>query len=256
MRRVALLLVAASLAAPVHAQSTRMMMPEGTYDAFLGLTLGVTPHTNRDGSSSGNLVPALSIQWSNGIYIDAGLEEIAAGWHLSDNPVLSYGPMISVSGRDQRGDTAERRGSKSIQTGGFVNWHAAYNIEVGGELLAGGGIDGGGALAHGRIQYSMPLATHHYATLTAGMFLVDHSWMQGYFGVTPAQAIAGGNPQYRANAGVFNTYGDLEWQWQLANKYWLYSGVRLSRLGESAAHSPLAGERNRVHLRTTLSYHF
>ncbi|MFL6658488.1 MAG: MipA/OmpV family protein [Massilia sp.] len=254
--RTTLLLLAACLAAPAYAQSTRMMMPEGTYDASLGVTLAVTPHANRDGSNSGSLVPALDVQWSNGIFVYAGLEEIAAGWHLSDNPVLSYGPLLSVSGRDQRGDAPEQRGGKSIQKGGFFNWHAAYNIEIGGELLAGGGIDGGGAMANARIQYNMPLAAHHSVTATAGMYLVDHSWMQGYFGVTPAQAIAGGNPQYRASAGVFYTYGDLEWHWQVANKYWLYSGVRVSRLGDSPAHSPLAGDRTRVHLRTTLNYHF
>jgi hypothetical protein len=57
-------------------------------------------------------------------------------------------------------------------------------------------------------------------------------------------------------AGVVNYYGDLDWRWQPANQYALYTGVRLSRLGDWPAASPMAGACERVSLRTALTYYF
>ncbi len=252
--------VAASLLAllggSAHAQATRMMMPEGTYDLVFGVAVQRTYHADSDGRSHGEVVPALEVQWSNGVFIDANVDEAVLGVHWSDQPMLDYGAMLSVSGRDQRSDTPGARGGMAMQAGGFVNWHVLYNLDVGGELLAGGGYDRGGLLGNARVQWSTPLAAHHGATLTVGAIVGDHTWMQGYFGVTPAQAASGGNPAYRAPAGVLNIYGDLEWQWQLGNKYWLFTGARISRRGDGPAASPLVAGRDYFTLRTALTYHF
>jgi outer membrane protein len=252
----ALALLLAASAGAAQAQSTRMMMPEGTYDMYLGVALGVTLRSASEGGNHSEQVPALSVQWSNGAFIDVGTREAVAGMHLSDNPVLDYGVLASMSGRDQRSDTPGERGGVAAQGGAFLYWAAAYNINVGGDLQAGGGYDRGGVIGHARATYSTPLAAHHNAELEAGMYVADHSWMQGYFGVTPEQAASGGSRTYRASAGLVNVYGDLEWQWQVANKYWLNTGARLSRLAGAAGASPLVGTRNRVSLRTSLTYHF
>jgi outer membrane protein len=239
-----------------QAQSTRMMMPEGTYDMYFGLALGTTLRSADEGGSSSVVVPALSVQWSNGAFAEASQREAVAGMHLSDNPVIDYGVMASMSQRDQRADTPGERGGMAVQAGGFWHWQAAYNMSLGIDLQAGGGFDRGGLLSHARISYNTPLAAHHSANLEAGAFIADHSWMQGYFGVTPAQAASGGNPAYRASAGVLSVYGDLDWSWQMGNKYFLVTGARLSRLVGSAAASPLVGKRNRISLGTSLTYHF
>ena len=86
--------------------------------------------------------------------------------------------------------------------------------------------------------------------------MAEHSWLQGYFGVTPAQASQGGVRVYRAPAGLVSVYGDLGWSWQVANKFWLSTGARLSRLAGPAASSPLVGQPSRLSLRSALTYHF
>ncbi|MES2017361.1 MAG: MipA/OmpV family protein [Pseudomonadota bacterium] len=251
---VALLLAAA--AGSAHAQATRMMMPEGTYDAVFGVAAQGIFVPGSDGHSRGDVEPALAVQWSNGVFVDAGTSEVVLGMHWSDNPVLDYGAMLSASGRDQRSDTPGERGGMALQTGAFINWHALYNVEIGGELLAGGGFERNGWLANARVRWATPLAAHHSATLTAGAVVADRAWMQGYFGVTQAQSASGGNRLYHAPGGVLNVYGDVEWQWQLANKYWLYTGARLSRRGDGPANSPLVGSRRYASVRTALTYHF
>ena len=239
-----------------QAQATRMLMPEGTYDLVFGAAIGTNWKSRSEGGAHTVVVPALSVQWSNGAFIEVGLHDATVGMHLSDDPYFSYGALVSMSGRDQRTDTPGERGGVALQAGGFVSWQPAHNMALGGELKAGGGFDRGGVLAHVRAVYSMRLAPHHGLNLQAGLYGADHSWMQGYFGVTPAQSALGGNPAYRAGAGLVSVYGDLGWNWQVSNKYWLSTGAQLSRLAGPAAASPLVGNGIRRSVRVALTYHF
>ena len=253
-------LLAAALLAPLagaaHAQATRMMMPEGTYDLVFGVALERTWFSGRNGGPRTVLAPALEVQWSNGVFAEVGTRDAVVGVYLSDDPGLAYGVQMSVNGRDQRTDTPGERGGVAVQAGAFLHWRAAHNMGVGGQLMAGGGFDGGGLLAHVQARYYIYLAARQGVALSAGLFAADRSWQQGYFGVTPAQAASGGNPVYRAPAGLVSVYGDLEWHWQWANKYTQSTGVRYTRLASGPAASPLIGGRDRISLRTSVTYHF
>lgn len=247
----ALLLAAAGAA---QAQASRMYMPEGTYDMVFGVAAQTT--LGRKGGEYRVVVPALEVQWSNGVFVDMNVREAVVGVHLSDHPNFYYGLQAAVSGREQRDDTPGQRGGVATQAGAFLSWRALHNVGISGFLMVGGGFNGGGLLGQVQARYAMRLAAHHGASLTAGVYLADHSWQQGYFGVSQAQAANGGNPEYRARAGLVNCFGDIEWQWQMGNKYALYTGLRVNRLGSSPAASPLVGERGLVSLRTALTYHF
>ena len=249
------LAAAACASAPAQAQ-TRMLMPEGTYDMEFGIAYGASFRPGSEGGTNQVVVPSGSIAWSNGVFIEAGTEDATLGLHLSDDPFLAYGIIASVSAREQRSDTPGERGGAAWQAGGFVSWQPIHSMQIGAALLSGGGFDGGGVLAHLHTNYAMRLAAHHGLGARAGMFVADHRWMQGYFGVTPAQAASGGNPAYRPGAGIVSVYGDVDWRWQVSNKYWLTTGARLSRLAGAAAGSPLVGSRMRPSVRIGLTYHF
>ena len=256
MRPVVLaVLLLGSVCGPASAQ-TRMLMPEGTYDMVLGIAYGTSFNARSEGGTRSIVVPSGSIEWSNGVFVEAGVDDATLGLHLSDNPFLDYGILASVTARDQRTDTPGERGSVSVQAGGFVSWQPIHSMQVGATVFAGGGFDGGGVLGHVHTNYAKRLAAHHGLGLGAGMLVADHRWMQGYFGVTPAQAASGGTPVYRASAGVVSVYGDVDWRWQVSNKYWLTTGARLSRLAGPAAASPLVGSRMRPSVRIGLTYHF
>lgn len=250
------LLAGAGWAGSAQAQATHMMMPEGTYDMVFGVGLQRTFFSESEGGARSVVVPALAVLWSNGVFIDVGTDEATLGMHLSDDPMLNFGVQVSASGRDQRADTPGQRGGVALQAGGYLHWNAANNISFGAALMGGGGIDGGGVIAHLRTQVYHRLVPHHGARFEAGLALADSTWQQGYFGVSAAQAAIGGSRQYRAGAGLVNFYGDVQWSWQLANKYTLITGARLSRLAAIPAASPLTGNRERVSVRTTLTYRF
>ena len=256
IEKTALALLLCAAAASVQAQATRMLMPEGTYDLVLGVALGTTFKSRAEGGAHAVVTPALSVQWSNGAFIEAGIEDATAGIHLSDNPYLDYGVVASATGRDRRSDTPGTRGRVVLQAGGFITWQPLHNMAFSGELLAGGGFDGNGMLAHAQWLYSIRLVAHHGLNFSAGLVAADQRWMQGYFGVTQAQSAAGGNPAYRAAAGLVSAYGDMSWKWQVANKYWLNTGARVSRLTGPAAASPLVRASLRPSVRVALTYHF
>src|SRR5439155_5243522 len=45
--------------------------------------------------------PVLQVEWSNGLFVSG----MNAGWHLSNNPTVEYGPLLGVApGRDGTGD--------------------------------------------------------------------------------------------------------------------------------------------------------
>ncbi len=259
MRRYALALTimgfASCASAPASAQ-TRMLMPEGTYDMEFGIAYGATFRPGSEGGTDSVLVPSGSIAWSNGVFIEAGIRDATLGLHLSDDPFFDYGIIASASARGQRSDTPGERGGAALQAGAFVSWQPIHSMQLGAALLTGGGYDGGGVLGHLHTNYAMRLAAHHGIGAGAGIFVADQRWMQGYFGVTQAQAASGGNPAYRPGAGILSMYGDVDWRWQVSNKYWLTTGARLSRLGDAAARSPLVGSRMRPSVRIGLTYHF
>ena len=248
--------MAAGASGSAQAQATHMMMPEGTYEMVFGVGLQRTFFSQSEGGARSVLVPALEVHWCNGVFADVSTDEATLGMHLSGDPMLNFGVQVSANGRDQRADTPGQRGGVALQAGGFVNWNAANNISVGAALMAGGGIDGGGLIAHLRARVYHRIVPHHGARFAAGLAVADRTWQQGYFGVTPAQAANSGDPVYRAGAGLVNVYGDVEWQWQPANKYMLMTGARLSRLAAIPAASPLTGKRERLSVRTTLTYRF
>lgn len=254
MKKTGLALLLAGAAGAAQAQATRMMMPEDTYDMHVGVGYQTT-FAGRGGRHH-VVVPALEVQWSNGVFIDVSVREALVGVYLSDHPMLHYGVMASASERDERSDSPDRRTGIATQAGAFLHWSVAHNIGINAHLMAGGGFDGGGLLGKLGAEYAMRLAAHHGASLRGGVYVADRRWQQGYFGVTPAQAQRGGNPVYRASAGVVNYFADLEWRWQPGNKYTLYTGARLNRLGGPPAASPVSGSRERISLRTTLTYHF
>ena len=254
--QIAPLLMLAALAGGAQAQATRMMMPEGTADMVFGLAMQRTFFAASEGGPRSIVVPTLEVQWSNGVFAEVNTEEAVLGVHLSDDPMLDYGLLALANGRDQRSDTPGQRGGVALQAGGFVNWNVANNISLGANLMAGGGIDGGGLLANLRARIYHRLAPRHGARFHAGLMIADRTWQQGYFGVSAAQAANGGNPAYRAGAGLVNVYGDAEWHWHLSNKVFLSSGVRLSRLARIAAASPLTDKRQRISTRIALSYRF
>lgn len=245
----ALLLLALATPAAL-AQPTRMDMPEGTYDAFVGFTI-----TERNNQTMA--LPWLAVQWANGVFLTLDNDDgLGLGLHMSDYPSYDYGPLLTANSKDQRSDTAGDRRGVAAQGGAFFNWHIDHSVDLGTQLAYGGGNDRRGVTGQVVLRLSSHLASHHDATLSVGTVLANQAYLQSYFGVNPAQAAAGGNPVFQPRAGVLSAFVSTEWEWQFANKLWLYTGFRYSRLGAVPAASPLVDQRTHLSAHMAFAYHY
>ena len=240
------------LAGPARAQSTAMLMPEGSRDLYMGVVVADVPSS--EGSSSRRLVaaPTASGLWSNGVFAQIG----ALGWDATDDPTMDYGPLLVYGFRAKRSDGAGLRGNIAVQGGAFYSFMFTREVHLGSRLLYGGGADGRGLQLRLGADVAYRLGAHDTLTLSPGLTLADASFMRSTYGIDTAQASRDELPAYQARAGVRSIGLDVDWECELSTKFTLDSGVSLGRLVGSAARSPLIGERADTTFFTALTYHF
>ena len=249
--RAATVLLALMLADHASAQSTMMMMPEGSKDLYLGVV--VADVAASEGGSARRLVavPTASGLWSNGIFARIG----AVGWDVTDDPTMDYGPIVTYGIRSKRSD-ATHESSLDIEGGAFWSFMFTREIQFGSQLLYGGGADGQGLRLKLGADVSYRLGAHDTLTLSPGLTLADGSFMRSTYGISATQAPRDGVPPYDARAGLRDLHLDVDWNCELSTKFTLDTGVSLTRLTGSAARSPLIAQRNDAELFTALTYHF
>ena len=251
MRRQALLALALLAAASARAQSTMMMMPQGSKDLYVGAVLADV--STSEGSHSRELVavPTASGLWSNGVFARIG----AVGWDVTDDPTMDYGPLLTYGIRSKRSDDAGHESRWDLQGGAFWSFMFAREIQFGSQLLYGGGADNGGLQLKLGADVSYRLGAHDSLTLSPGLTLADASFMRSTYGISAAQGAIDGLPAYDAKAGLRDLHLDIDWNSELNTKFTLDTGVSLSRLMGSAAHSPLIAQRADATLFLALTYH-
>ncbi|RSZ57195.1 MipA/OmpV family protein [Massilia atriviolacea] len=70
-------------------------MPDGSSDMYVGLGAVSAPRYQGSGERRVTALPLVQVQWSNGVFVSG----MSAGMHLSSNPVLEYGPLLTLMAR-------------------------------------------------------------------------------------------------------------------------------------------------------------
>ena len=242
----------ATLAGAASAQSTSMLMPDGSRDLYVGVV--VADVAGSEGGSSRRFValPTASGLWSNGVFAQIG----AVGWDATDDPTMDYGPILTYGVRSKRSDDAGHRGNIAVQGGAFYGFMFTRELHFDARLLYGGAADGRGLQLRMGAEVAYRLGAHDMVTLSPGLTLADARFMRATYGITAQQAQVDGLPAYGAQAGVRSIDLDLDWNSELSTKFTLDTGLSLSRLAGVAARSPLIARRDDATLYTALSYHF
>jgi outer membrane scaffolding protein for murein synthesis (MipA/OmpV family) len=181
---------------------------------------------------------------------------LTTGWHLSDTPMLQYGPLLSLHPSEQRGDTRDGRRGVDGEAGAFFSYQPLYNFDLNARFLAGGGERRRGLAGHAGATLSQPLAAHHDLSLSAGLSLANQPYLQSLLGVTARQALDDDLRPYRPRAGLLNLSVSLGWHWELGAKWALDTDLRYGRLAPNVADSPLVGQRGRAVVTSALDYHY
>ena len=251
MRLRATLALALLAATAARAQSTMMMMPEGSKDLYVGAVLADVASSEGGSARRVVAVPTASGLWSNGVFARLG----AVGWDATDDPTMDYGPLLTYGIRSKRSDDAGHESRWDFQGGAFWSFMFAREIQFGSQLLYGGGADNQGLQLKLGADVSYRLGSHDSLTLSPGLTLADSSFMRSTYGISAAQAQIDGLPTYDAKAGLRDLHLDIDWNSELSTKFTLDTGLSLSRLMGSAAHSPLIAQRDEATLFLALTYH-
>lgn len=240
---------------PALAQ-THMHMPEGSSDVFLSIAAVDVPRSAGSARRRGHLLPLLSAQWSNGIFLRMN----TLGMHLSRDPNLEYGPLLVPSfTRIETWRAGEKVGSRqrfTPEAGGFLNYSPGDGMTLRSSLMYGGSIDGRGARLRLGAAWSMALAEYHHLSFDTTATWVNRSALQAEFGVPPWFARASGLPVYQVEGGLRDVSFNTTLGWQASNKVTLSAIVGLSRLYGATARSPRVDQRNGVSVITALTYRF
>ncbi|MFB9242305.1 MipA/OmpV family protein [Massilia antarctica] len=85
-------------------------MPDGSRDMYVGLGFVAAPAYEGARRPRRMAVPVLQGEWSNGVFISG----MNAGVHLSDQPSLEFGPLLSVQARRSESGNGAALGGASL----------------------------------------------------------------------------------------------------------------------------------------------
>ena len=260
------------------------LMPDGSRDMYLGLGASVQPRYEGADRQRTRALPLLQVQFSNGIFLSG----MSAGWHLSDNPAIEYGPLLTIHpGRTEAGTggklggvsdgltflppvtSTDVGGSKSsgnplqgldeidarLSGGAFVNYYLGAGLRWNNTVLYGAGRRG--LTWESSVQtVSGDLASPHKLSFSAGFSAVNRHYNETFFGVTAAEAARTGMPAYAPGAGIKDVFVGARWNWALSPSWIVTSSARVARLQGDAKDSPLVQRATQYSISTGLAYRF
>lgn len=256
-------------------------MPDGSRDIYVGLGAQFSPRYAGAERDKVSVVPALQLAWSNGVFLSGA----SLGWHLSQCPVLEYGPLLAWQPPrrgDGDGDPSESAPSAwmppqggagkapaphglvgiddvaaRLLVGGFVNYYLTPDWRLTNSVLAGAGDARNGVQWRlGLQRIGIEVGRHHSLAFNVGIDIGNQAYNQAYSGVSAEQAARSGYDAYHAGGGPRQVRTGARWNWALSPAWLLSSGVDASRLVGVAGRSPLAVRPAALAASTVLGYRF
>lgn len=264
-------------------------MPDGSRDMYVGLGALSAPDFQGSIKRGVSAQPLIQVEWSSGVFISG----MNLGMHLSREPSLEFGPLVSIQpGRDFNGTSRGPGGINEIggptlgpitgqgdrgavdfsggnilygidsvpsrvQAGGFLNYYLTPGWRVTNSVQYGSGRDRKGVIWNIALQHiAADVAPNHRVSASFGVNMVNRSYNQSYFGVTEEEFNRGAVSSFAPEAGMRDMYVGVRWNWLLSPRWMMTSSARFARLQDDASKSPLVQRKNDVSISTGLAYRF
>lgn len=281
MNKLFALVLAVSGSAASAQTPTTNPMPDGSRDMYAGLGVVSAPRYEGADGSRTRALPVLQVQWSNGVFVSG----MSAGMHLSQQPLVEFGPLLTLHPRRTESGAGGKIGDVTVGTsftpgpvmqrmssnrlsgmeeiklrpevGGFFNVYLAPQWRLTSSVLGGAGNDRNGVRSELGIQrLAVEIAQHHTVSVSAGFTFVNSAYNRAYFGVSPVESASSGHRIYRPDGGLKDMHIGARWNWALSPSWILTSSVQASRLVNDARRSPLVERPNNVTVSTAFAYRF
>jgi|GEM_PF-3762763 len=232
-------------AGPAAAQSDPRFMPEGSRDVYLSLAAVWQQHPQGRDRDQINLVPLVSAQWANGVFVNMNV----VGIELSDQTGLRYGPLLAPTmaqsgALSDQGSAGRRR--LTLEAGGYWRWQVSRGLGVGATLMGGGGGDGHGATLSLAASHWRQTAPHHNMGVELSTRLANRSALRDDFG----------SATYEPDGGPRDVALSLQWRWEVNRKLGLTTSIAQWRYLGAAAASPRIAHAGGTSVVTMFTYRY
>jgi MipA family protein len=206
---------------------------------FVALT---SPSYQGSDEQKTSVVPGIFLQASNGLFADPFN---GVGYVFEPAGKLIYGVRANVeTGRSV--EDALRGFDKikpGLNPGVFANYTVNEQLTLKSALRGGLGDAGDGGLLNLGATYKLYNANFVSVNLNASVKFGSSSYMQSYFGVTPAQSAASGLAAYQPAAGLAMAQVGLTGGFPISREIYIISSVTVQRLMGDAANSSIAKKK-------------
>lgn len=251
----------AALSGAVHAQAFDAVRlygpPSGSGEGSVGAALILGHRYMGSDERRTALFPALDYRWANGWF--AGTTN-GIGYAFDSAPNLQYGLRLTADFGRSESRSAALAGLGNIgarpEFGGFLNVYFSRELFLTSSLRYGSGNDRKGALLDLGAGYAMQFAPQWRGTVGVAATLANRNYMQGYFGVTAAQALTSSYAAYEAGAGLRDVRANASVNYFITPQWTLTGALSLSALQSDAKNSPIVRKATSVNGVAALSYRF
>jgi outer membrane protein len=256
-RSTALLIAAAGVTAvgSAHAQSPAQAQAQARSQSqdHIVLGVGVAATPAYQGSDDTRIIPIPAIDIREGWFFANLRNGIGVIPISTDNFeigasavfVQGYRGKDMPEGIEKLSDGVGARLFTNIRAGGFVATLGAVKIVSGGTK---------GMVADASVSYPIPLSSRFVLTPTVGTTWANRKYNDRYFGVTPAESLASGLPQFGMGSGFKDVSGMLTATYRLTDRISLSATGGVTSMIGDAKHSPLVEKKTQPSGILTLTY--
>lgn len=260
-RNNALLLAACSLASWASAQTQDAGDFNGPQGAREGgkVSLSVASPADYSGSDAPrvSVMPAVEYQWANGWFVGSNR---GVGYNFSKDPTLQYGLGLGLDLGRRESATGALAGMGSLEPrveyGAFLNYTPDRHWRLSSVLRYGSGDTGQGATANLGASYALGIAPHWRLDVGVSTTWANAQYMQSYFGVSTAQALASGHAVYSPTSGLRDVGASLNLGYQITPSISITGGLQASSLLGDASNSPIVTNPHSVSGSLSIGYAF
>lgn len=226
-------------------------------DWAITLGAGIQAEPRYPGSRSTGFmpIPAVDIEYKNRLFAK---QDMPLGVYFINDPRWSAGLALQYDLTERRSaDDPRLAGLANLPTTPRAKLFAAYTVSaltVSASAAQDIGGHAEGLVIDANAIATLPLGTQWYLSAGPGITWGNGQYQSTYFGITPAQNLASGLPQYTARAGVNNVYLSLEADYLITKHWTATANVKIAQLQSSAAHSPITESRGQTTSTLSLSY--
>ncbi len=223
------------------------------WHVVLGGGLASAPRYEGSANNRLRVVPLINVQ--NGHFFAGTARGI--GYDFSDNQQMQYGVRLTLAPYRRQNADVRLNGTGDIgsaaEAGAFFNAKFSpfyVNANVAGSSR-GTRAEIGGGVEH-------MLSSNDHMRLGLDLNWANNKYMQTYFGISAAQALASGGvlAAYNASAGVKDYVLHANWTHHYDKTWFSTASLSVKQLAGSAQNSPITMKRTGSTLTLMVGYHF